>query len=61
MKHIPHTVDELIDTLDVENPPRCITRNQTLEDAHRYAGRRELIDQLIELRARGTEGLPNVL
>jgi hypothetical protein len=38
---------DLIAHLNLVYPHQCITSLQTLEDAHRYAGKRELIDTLI--------------
>lgn len=45
-----HSVD-LVGRLDEEFPPRCIGANQTPEEAHRYAGKRELVDFLLRLLA----------
>lgn len=39
--------DDLIEWLDKQYPPRCIQKGESLEDAHRYAGRRDLIDELL--------------
>lgn len=38
---------ELIAMLDAAFPHQCIQKNQTEIDAHREAGRRELIDELV--------------
>lgn len=38
---------QLIEHLDVAFPHTCIAKGQSLEDAHRYAGQRELIDLLV--------------
>jgi len=38
---------ELIQILDQEHPPMCIQKGESLEDAHRRAGKRELIDALL--------------
>lgn len=46
MEALPHTVEQLITELDEANPARCIDPNQTIESAQRYAGRRDLIDEL---------------
>jgi hypothetical protein len=40
----------LLDELDKTYPAKCIAQGESLEDAHRYAGRRALIDQLLERR-----------
>lgn len=41
---------QLIDMLDAAYPHQCIAPGQTLELAHRYAGRRELIDELLRAK-----------
>lgn len=46
MKVLPSTVTGLIEELDKLYPHRCIQPGQSETDAHRYAGRRELIDEL---------------
>lgn len=46
---------DLIKELDRSFPPRCIRSNESVEDAHRYAGRRELIDELLIHLKRSTE------
>jgi len=47
MEPLPRTAEALVEELDEQYPPRCIRRNQTPEDAHRYAGARELVERLI--------------
>lgn len=42
---------ELIDKLDKDNPHRCITEGQSVTEAHRYAGARQLIDLLVAMAA----------
>jgi hypothetical protein len=42
----PNTVD-LLKKLDKDYPAHCIRKGQSLEDAHRYAGKRELIEALL--------------
>ena len=44
---LPWDVKQLIEDLDSTFPPRCIRKGETLEEAHRYAGKRELIEVLI--------------
>ena len=46
MKNLPVTSTELIEALDALYPPRCIGPDETPIEAHRYAGKRELIDGL---------------
>jgi hypothetical protein len=41
---------DLINVLDRLYPERCISPMDTLESAHRYAGRRELIRELVFIR-----------
>lgn len=45
---LPHTAYELIEYLDRMIPPRCIGLRESLEDAHRYAGQRALVEVLVE-------------
>lgn len=44
------TAYDLIDWLDQQVPHRCIDPHDTPESAHRYAGSRELVDQLLHRR-----------
>lgn len=39
---------DLIRWLDEQYPNKCIRTGQTLEDAHRYAGKRDLVDTLMQ-------------
>lgn len=43
---------ELVEVLNLHYPPKCIQPGETLEDAHRYAGKRELVDFLITILKR---------
>lgn len=55
---------DLISELDRAYPPRCIAPSESPEAAHRYAGRRELIDELKTHLRRSLERpgvIPNVL
>ena len=54
MRHLPPTVFGLLEQLDEMYPARCIEADETPSAAHRYAGRRELIDELKE-RFKATE------
>jgi hypothetical protein len=38
---------ELVARLDKEYPHKCVARGESIEDANRYAGTRELIDELV--------------
>jgi hypothetical protein len=44
----PKLATDLVKELDAIYPSTCIRLGQSVEDAHRYAGKRELIDELIE-------------
>jgi hypothetical protein len=44
---LPLYAEELVEELSKTFPPRCITPGQSLEDAHRYAGKRELVEFLL--------------
>lgn len=37
----------LIKHLEAQFPARCIQPDETLEEAHRYAGKRELVEELV--------------
>ena len=52
MDELPLYASELVEELNNLFPPRCITPGQTLEDAHRYAGKRELVEMLAAVAAR---------
>ena len=44
---LPTNSFDLIRLIDRQNPPEGIRRGESLEDAHRRAGAREVIDQLV--------------
>lgn len=44
---MPRDSYELIGMLDEMFPPRCIGRNESLEAANRYAGVRDLVEELV--------------
>lgn len=46
---LPVLAADLVERLDEEFPARCIGPTQTPEAAHRYAGKRDLIDFLVNL------------
>jgi hypothetical protein len=41
------TAVELIERLDEQFPHRCIGRDETLDHAYYYAGKRDLVDTLL--------------
>jgi hypothetical protein len=47
---LPADALELIEQLDRKYPERCIGLSQTIEEAHFYAGKRALINELIMLK-----------
>lgn len=47
IKPLPHTATDLIRELDEIVPPQCIGQGQSAEEAHRYAGKRELVEHLL--------------
>ena len=47
LKSIPTFSTDLIKALDESFPAECIKPGQSLEDAHRYAGKRELVETLL--------------
>ena len=50
LRSLPTSVVDLVEHLDERYPDRCITRGETLEDAHRLAGARDVINYLLDLR-----------
>lgn len=50
LKFLPHTAFELIDELDATFPDRRKTPEESLEEHVRYAGKRDLVEWLIEKR-----------
>jgi hypothetical protein len=54
MRQLPVTTEALITELESLFPPRCIKPHESLEEAHRYAGR---VDLVAELRASYTAAL----
>lgn len=48
---IPQSAYDLIELLSQTYPHECIRPGQSLEEAHRYSGARQLIDELVELKA----------
>lgn len=55
---LPTFCVDLLEELDRTFPPLCIREGQTVEAAHRYAGKRELIDFLFAVKARGDKEFP---
>ena len=51
-KVLPLTTEQLIESLEVSYPPRCIGKNESLEDHYRYAGASELVQTLRSLLER---------
>jgi len=47
---LPHLAADLIAELDAAFPPKCIGKDESPADAHRYAGKRELVEFLIQLK-----------
>lgn len=52
---LPTFSKDLIALLDRAYPHKCIAPGETIESAQRYAAKRELIDELIELREEAAE------
>lgn len=50
LKTLPPTVGLLIEALDEAFPERCIAPDESLRNADRYAGKRDLINYLRELQ-----------
>ncbi len=56
LTELPRDSYELIDLLDRSFPHRCIGQCQPEIHAHRYAGARELIDALVQIKREDLEG-----
>lgn len=54
MTALPLHAEDLVDALDALYPPRCIGPGQSVEQAHRYAGAREIVDFLLMLKDRAS-------
>lgn len=55
---LPETTADLIKFLDKQYPAKCIEPRQSLEDAHRYAGKRELVEYLkLKFKESNEDGL----
>ena len=48
---LPNTVPELVEHLDLRYPNRCVSPNMPIEQAHREAGNREVVEYLLALSA----------
>lgn len=46
---LPQTIKELVELLDKETPLRLQRINESDREYQRYVGRRELVDELVEL------------
>lgn len=51
IERLPPLSTDLVKALDEAFPPKCIGPNETLRDADRYAGKREVIEFLLRLDA----------
>lgn len=58
---IPPLSTQLIEALDKAYPARCIQKGESPEDAHRYAGARELIERLLDIINKPEDEEPAVL
>ena len=47
---LPLTCEELVEHLDEKFRARCIAPNETLAEAHRLAGARDVVEYLLDLR-----------
>lgn len=47
----------LVEALDKAIPARCIQFGETLEEAHRYAGKRELVEMLLHLKSAADDNI----
>lgn len=54
---LPTYAADLIAELDEAFPPRCIGAAESPESAHRYAGKRELVEFLLRLKERADKNM----
>ena len=47
LESLPASAEELVVALDREFPHKCVEPGDTLEQANRYAGKREMVDWLL--------------
>jgi hypothetical protein len=57
-RKLPANSLDLIKELDDLFPPKCIGIGEKLDDAHRYAGKRDVIEFLQKLVAESTPASP---
>ena len=50
---LPESVDELVDYLDAIYPDACVSPGETLVDASRRAGARDVVQHLRDLQKNG--------
>jgi hypothetical protein len=55
LERLPIESQDLVAALDRLIPARCIRPNETPEQAHRYAGKRELVEYLLVLAEEGRD------
>jgi hypothetical protein len=53
---MPRDSFALIELLDKSTPPMCVQKGQSLEEAQRYAGQRDLVEQLLNWKQFEQEG-----
>lgn len=51
---LPASSTDLVDALDRMYPARCVLPGESLADANRYAGARDVVEYLIHIRDRQT-------
>lgn len=56
---LPPLSTHLIEELDRLIPARCIGASESASDAHRYAGKRELVEALIRLKGESDSNILN--
>ena len=50
LEELPSDTSTMIEVLDLAFPHKCIATHERPHEAHRYAGKRELIDLLLTLK-----------
>lgn len=47
MDKLPVYATDLVRELNASIPPRCVGSDESMQSAHRYAGKRELVEALL--------------
>jgi hypothetical protein len=60
IERLPAYAADLVRALDAAYPHKCIAKEETLRDADRYAGKREVVEFLLRLLADSQNNITDV-